>query len=165
MLEWGGTGLLAVEWDGMAECGVESDMIKVCNVETSRKDNAESTEKFNQKIKKKIWMKGRNGLFGWRTVSVPMKRSGGPTVFPKNVRNSDSRGQKDIHSYKWVPEKVVASIEEKNTGSLRTSNLYLKRNWWDMNNGGKPKSDNCFELKPATNQIQGLEKSAEKKRR
>ena len=49
MLEWGGTGLLAVEWDGMVECGVESDMVKVkvCNVETSSKDNAESTEKLH----------------------------------------------------------------------------------------------------------------------
>ena len=83
---------------------------------------------------------------------MPKKRSGGPTVCPKNLQNSDS-GQKfeDIHSYKWVPEEVVASKEEKYTGSLRTSNLNVKRNWWDMNNGGKPKSDNCFEPKPTPN--------------
>ena len=96
---------------------------------------------------------------------MPKKNSGGPTVCPENVQNSNSKSQKfeDIHSYKWVPEKVVTSKEEKNTGSLRPSNI--KRNWWDMNNGGKPKSNNCFELKPTPNQIQGLEKSSEKKRR
>ena len=52
-------GVSTVEWDGMVECGMESEMIKVkvCHVETS---SAESTEKLQQKIKKKVWIKGKN---------------------------------------------------------------------------------------------------------